>query len=311
MRIISALTIAFLAASGSQSIPEVSSGRIERLENFGSAYVDPRNVDIWLPEDYDPSMKYAVLYMHDGQMLFDSTKTWNGQEWKVDEVLTELISSGKIVPCIVVGIWNNGDYRHTEYFPEKALEGLDADERSNIVTNFLKEKPLADEYLKFLTEELKPYIDSHYSTLTDRENTIIMGSSMGGLISLYAICEYPDIFGGAGCLSTHWPMISPDSSSMATEIPVVAGMRRYLSENLPDPEEHRIWFDYGTATLDSFYEPHQMLVDEIMAGKGYGPENWMTRKFEGADHSEKSWSARLDIPLTFLLGKPDNQPDQD
>lgn len=294
--------LTIMIASCNKPTPVVSSGEVERLRDFESSFVDPRNVDIWLPDGYSPSSRYAVIYMHDGQMLFDSTKTWNGQEWKVDEVVSELIRSGKIKPCIVVGIWNNGEYRHTEYFPEKALGGLDEEARGEIVRNFLKDRPLADEYLKFLVGELKPYIDSHYSVLTDPENTVIMGSSMGGLISLYALCEYPEIFGRAGCLSTHWPMISPDSTTSATEVPVVAGMRRYLSENLPDPERHRVYFDYGTATLDSFYEPHQILVDEIMATAGYGKENWITMKFEGADHSEQSWSARLEMPLIFLLG---------
>ncbi|MGE5349346.1 MAG: alpha/beta hydrolase [Actinomycetota bacterium] len=306
MRNILIVIMTIMVAACNKPMPVVSSGKIERLRDFKSSFVDPRNVDIWLPAGYNPSSGYAVIYMHDGQMLFDSTKTWNGQEWKVDEVVSELISSGKIKPCIVVGIWNNGDYRHTEYFPEKALDGLEEEDRSEVVRIFLKDKPLADEYLRFITEELKPYVDSHYSSLTGPENTIIMGSSMGGLISLYALCEYPGIFGRAGCLSTHWPMINPDSTSEATEIPVVVGMRKYLSENLPDPEGHRIWFDYGTATLDSFYEPHQLLVDEIMISRGYGTESWETRKFEGTDHSEKSWSERLDIPLVFLLGESVN-----
>ncbi|MBE0675187.1 MAG: esterase family protein [Bacteroidales bacterium] len=290
----------FLVGCGNQE-PVVSSGKIDRIADFPSENVAPRNVDVWLPEGYDSSTKYAVIYMHDGQMLFDSTTTWNKQEWKVDEVVTKLIDDGRISPCIVVGIWNNGDYRHTEYFPRAALDGLAEEEATEITRKYLKNEALSDKYLKFIVDELKPYIDSHYSTGVDRGKTYTMGASMGGLISLYAICEYPDVFGGAGCLSTHWPLIDADSANNSTEIPIVKSLRNYLAEHLPSPADHKIYFDYGTATLDALYEPHQLLVDEIMASKGFNSENWMTKKYDGDDHSELSWSKRLAIPLTFLL----------
>ena len=98
-------------------LPVPSSGKIIRHENFASHYVDSRNVDVWLPENYSPSKKYAVLYMQDGQMLFDSSVTWNKQEWGVDETISSLQQENKIKDCIVVGIWNTGAGRHSEYFP--------------------------------------------------------------------------------------------------------------------------------------------------------------------------------------------------
>ncbi len=303
MKITLYLLFALLLVACGGNEPYVSSGKIERIADFPSVNVAPRNVDVWLPDGCDSSAKYAVIYMHDGQMLFDSTTTWNKQEWKVDEVVTKLIDEGRIMPCIIVGIWNNGDYRHTEYFPRAALNGLPEDEASEFTAKYLKNEALSDKYLKFIVDELKPYIDSHYSTYADASHTFTIGSSMGGLISLYAICEYPDVFGGAGCLSTHWPLIGGDSASNSTETPVVRSLRNYLAEHLPSQADHKICFDYGTATLDALYEPHQLLVDEIMASKGYNSENWMTRKYEGADHSELSWSKRLAIPLTFLLSK--------
>jgi len=139
--------------------------------------------------------------MNDGQMLFDSSITWNKQEWKVDEWMTALLKLGKIRNTIVVGIWNNGKYRHAEYFPEKPIQYLDKDLADNLVTADLQGKPLADEYLAFLVKVVKPKVDSSFSTLTGKENTFIMGSSMGGLISMYAMCDIQDVFGGAACLS--------------------------------------------------------------------------------------------------------------
>jgi predicted alpha/beta superfamily hydrolase len=176
-------------------LPQPSFGTIERLENFPSKFVQPRNVDVWLPEGYSRAKKYNVIYMHDGQMLFDSTITWNKQEWQVDEKVQGLITNQLIVDCIVVGIWNNNEYRHAEYFPEKAIAFIHNDSIKNqLIIKGLKGMPLADRYLKFIVEELKPEIDKRYSTQTGRENTLIAGSSMGGLISMYAACEYPNVF---------------------------------------------------------------------------------------------------------------------
>ncbi len=289
-----------LAAYGSQE-PAVSSGKIERLANFPSVNVAPRNVDVWLPENYDPSTKYAVLYMHDGQMLFDSTITWNRQEWCADEVAARLMAEEGIRPFIIVGIWNNEKYRYPEYFPEKALTDLSKWRRARFIRKAMMGKALGDSYLRFIVNELKPYIDSKYSTLSDRQNTFVMGSSMGGLISVYAMCEYPEVFGGAGCLSTHLPMKGVNFLTR-NDNRIARAFRNYLKSNLPSPGTHRIYFDYGTETLDKWYEPYQKKVDEIMLSTGFTSKNWMTRKYEGDDHSERSWSKRLNVPLRFLLG---------
>jgi enterochelin esterase-like enzyme len=287
-----------------KKIPEVSSGKLIRLENFRSQYVNPRNIDVWLPEGYDAGKKNAVIYMHDGQMLFDSTTTWNKQEWHVDEVITKLHSEGRIKDCIVVAIYNDNDYRFSEYFPSVALNGLLEPTRSNIVKNLLKDKPRSDNYLKFIVEELKPYVDKTFSTFSDPSNTVIIGSEMGGLISAYAFCKYPDIFGGAACLSTHWQMIGNGLlyNRKITENTAMAFMK-YLSLNVLTRPRGKIYFDYGSANPDSLNRHYQQLVDTIMKKAGYTSPNWMTREFTNADHSERSLSNRLHIPVEFLLRK--------
>lgn len=291
--------------SNAQSI-EVSSGTIKRFENFKSKYVDARNIDVWLPAKYNAKNKYAVLYMQDGQMLFDSTHNWNHQEWGVDETITKLLSENKIKDCIVVGIWNNGNKRDAEYFPQKAFYNL-SDSNQQVIRNYVLttkqrrlfgDAPIGDLYLKFLVTELKPFIDSSFSVYTNQQNTFIGGSSRGGLISMYAICEYPEVFGGAGCLSTHWSGVYTNQRNMIPEI-----FYTYLSQHLPSPKTHKIYFDYGSLTLDSLYKPYQLKVDEIMKQKGYNSSNWITKEFPGENHSEKSWSKRLYIPILFLLKK--------
>ena len=283
-----------------------SSGKIIRIDSFPSKYVTARNIDIWLPDDYTESKKYAVLYMHDGQMLFDSTITWNKQEWMVDETVSSLLNNNTIKDVIVVGVWNGGKTRHIDYFPQKPLESLSQKEQDNLykknrpngVSVFNEGKVQSDNYLKFLVEELKPRIDSQFATLKNKQNTFIAGSSMGGLISMYAICEYPKVFAGAACLSTHWPGIFTLENN-----PIPEAFYNYLKENLPSPKTHKIYFDYGTKTLDAMYPALQEQVDIIMKHKGFTTKNWITKKFGGEDHSEKAWQKRLYIPLTFLMKK--------
>ena len=286
-------------------MPKVTSGKIEHFDNFKSSFVDVRNIDVWLPDDYSEEEKYAVIYMHDGQMLFDNNITWNKQSWEVDETAGKLNAEGKTKKFIVVGIWNNGQKRHFEYFPQKAFRKLSAEEKE-FVSNSLKLKgrinetfnPISDNYLKFIVTELKPFIDIHFSTLKDKDNTFIAGSSMGGLISLYAICEYPDVFGAAACLSTHWTGIF-----QLEDNPVPAAFFDYMRTYLPDPRTHRIYFDYGDQTLDQLYFSLQLTANDIMREKGFNNANWKTLLFPGKDHSEKSWAERLNIPLEFLLKK--------
>lgn len=284
-------------------IPKVVAGKIERIENFKSKYVTARNVDVWLPEGYDVSKKYAVLYMHDGQMLYDPEQAWNKQAWNVDDVASELMAAQKVKNFIVVGIWNGGQTRHADYFPQKPFETLSTIERDTVNAQLKKAgrakenfQPQSDNYLKFLVKELKPFIDRKYAVYTNKENTYIAGSSMGGLISMYAICEYPQIFGGAACLSTHWV-----GSFTLENNPVPNAFINYLSENLPKPKKHKIYFDCGNQTLDALYPEIQKKVDLLMKSKGFNSESWLTKYFPGENHSEKAWNKRLNIPLEFLL----------
>ena len=286
--------------------PEVSSGTIISYEKFSSGFVTSRQVDVWLPRGYNPQNNYQVLYMHDGQMLFDSTHTWTHTEWGVDETLTKLIDQKEIAPTIVVGIWNTGLERHVDYFPQKPFESLPPNQqdsiykanRSNGNAVFNNMKIHSDAYLKFIVTELKPFIDSAYSTKKDKLHTAIAGSSMGGLISLYAICEYPEVFGGAACISTHWPGVFKVEDN-----PIPVALFAYMQQYLPNPSTHKIYFDYGDQTLDALYPPLQEQADAVMKAKGYSKKHWQTRFFPGENHSEVSWAKRLRIPILFLWGR--------
>ena len=267
-------------------------GVLDRYTDFLAPFGEQRTVDVWCPPGYAVAtdVRYPVLYMHDGQNLFDPALAYGGVDWGIDEVMLRLIHERSLPGAIIVGIWNSGEGRWLDYMPQRPaqLPAVQAafDQWGRAAGSLVR----SDSYLKFLVEELKPFIDTTYRTLPDQPHTVVMGSSMGGLISLYALEQYPHVFGGAGCLSTHWPA----GGDLLVD---------YMGRHLPPPGRHKLYFDYGTATLDAEYEPFQRRMDGHLAAAGYARDvDWMTLKFDGAEHNEAAWRARVDLPLRFLLG---------
>jgi glycosidase/predicted alpha/beta superfamily hydrolase len=266
--------------------------RLVRHGDFPSKFVAPRHVDVWLPPGYDARTadRYPVIYFHDGQNIFDGSAAFGGQSWEVHNAMQRLLARGDARPAIIVGVWNHGMERFLEYMPQKAVT-TERMVHYTVAPEVETARLKSDAYLKFLVEELKPFIDRTYRTRPGRDDTFVMGSSMGGLISAYAVAEYPQVFGGAGCVSTHW----------------VAGrglVADYLAAHLPAPGTHKLYFDHGTQTLDAEYAPYQQRFDAALRARGYAPGPfWMSRVFVGTEHSEKSWRERVDIPLAFLLGR--------
>lgn len=297
------------AAAGAKDLasplPKVSSGSIVRLDGLSFKAIDPRPVDVWLPEGYPDHAPYAVLYQHDGQMLFDASQTWNQQEWQVDEIAGALQRDGVVRPFIVVGIHNRADDRHAEYLPQRAFERLDAKQRElQLAQMRTPEQPLyrgpvrSDRYLRWLVKELMPVVSARFEVSSHRTDTAIMGSSMGGLISWYALERYPKVFGQAACLSTHWPGGFPAGENLLDD-----ALLAEFAAGLPRPGQHRFWFDHGTETLDQYYPALQQQADAILRDRGFGPSDWVTRVYPGSNHSEQAWSARLADPLLFLFGQ--------
>jgi len=279
-------------------------GTLVHYPSFPSDLVEPRPVDVWLPDGYEESdSPYPVIYMHDGQFMFDRptspyASTWErtkgliygGVFWNVDETMARLIAKKQIRPTIVVSVWNLPNVkRRTEYMPQKPV----TEEIGRLLvaeSDITREAITSDNYLRFLVTELKPFIDKTYLTKPDADNTLIMGSSMGGMISAYAVSEYPEVFGAAACLSTHW--VLGEGAAV-----------KWYKNNWPTAGNHRLYFDYGTKSIDAGYEPFQKMMDAVMRQKGYREnEDWVTRRFEGASHRPKAWRERLHIPLIFLLG---------
>ncbi|AWB68980.1 esterase [Saccharobesus litoralis] len=289
---------------------QIDSGQLTIINHFPSKYVAPRSIRIWLPKQYtdlaSKGDKLAVLYMHDGQMLFDASITWNGQEWAADNVAADLIKANNVKPFIIVGIDNGGvDLRRAEYFPQKAFELLSHAQQQALYGTMRSDneklfgaKVQSDSFLKFVVTELKPYIDQHYAVHSNAEHTFMLGSSMGGLISMYALSEYPKVFGGVACMSTHWP-----GKHTLDNNPIPQAFYQYVEQYLPAAGAHKLYFDYGDQTLDALYPALQQQVDTLISAKGYDKKHWQTQFFAGAAHTENDWQQRLHIPLIFLLGK--------
>ena len=246
---------------------------------FPSKLIPPRTVTVWVPDGLAPGERLPVIYMQDGQNLFDPATAFGGIEWGMDEAV------GK--RAIVVGIWNSGDTRWLDYMPRRMFDRLPGNARARAIG-----QPGSDAYVAFLTDELKPFIDRTYPTKPGRRTTFIMGSSMGGLTALYAQALRPDVFGRAAGLSTHWPLtlggdVTPDEVARA-----VAGALRAL------PGRGPFYVDSGDQTLDASYAPFTAAVLPVLESLGFRVTSCT---FPGTGHGESAWRARLDVPLAFLL----------
>lgn len=285
--------------------PAVQAQMVQTVDHFPSQYVDARRVDIWLPKEYeaDKNQRFPVLYMQDGQNVLNDDTARDYISWNAGNTAMDLAAQKKIKPVIIVAVWSTED-RYLEYLPEKALEYLTDNELKEAMevakaTGSSKQKFMGNDYLKFLVGELKVYVDKTYRTLSDAQNTAISGSSMGGLISMYAAFEYPEVFGSVACLSTHWPVLFDENNTNPFD-----AVSKYMELHMPPAQNHRFYFDQGTKGLDAISLPYQKQIDELMTSSGYHKDvNCVSKVFEGAEDTEKAWRQRFDEVLLFLFEK--------
>ncbi len=242
-------------------------GTVRYHHNFSSSFLrHVRNVVVWLPPSYNENSnkKYPVLYANDGQNLFDHSNL-SGSEWRMDEIADSLMRKGEIEEFIIVGIANTKD-RMIEY----------------------NGTPEGENYLKFIVTELKPFIDKTYRTKPDRSNTGITGSSMGGLISFYAIYNYPEIFSKSACFSSGFYFDDGD-------------ILQKIKNNLQPLQNSLIYLDCGGKDLDYDFLPSNRLVNEILDKDK--KIKVLYKEFPNDPHNEVAWSKRLDVPFKFLFPK--------
>jgi pimeloyl-ACP methyl ester carboxylesterase len=301
LRLMSWLVALLLSVAGLTAAHADDAGRFVNLGAMQAAPVPPTRITVWLPPGYNTTKRrYGVVYMHDGQNLFDRKRSNSDKVWGADESALRLIASGKVDPFIIVGIDQPGAARSRQYMPQRVYADV-ADPTRKRLDAFANGAVYSDAYLAFIVKTLKPKIDHEFRTLRDRSHTSIVGSSMGGLISFYAIAQYPDVFGSAGGVSTHWPMGSP--VALVEPIPdILAAWDRYLAGTVGAPQGRRVWFDHGTKTLDSYYAPYQQAIDaRLVALSWQKGRDFESRVYEGTAHEENAWAARLDDVFGWLL----------
>ena len=252
-----------------------SEGQLRRHEAFDSEFLEhDRDVLVWLPPGYDDGNgRYPVLYMHDGQNLFEpDTAFQKGEHWRLGETAAKLIDSGDIEPLVIVGIYNTGAHRKEEYTPTRdaKLGG-----------------GLAGDYGRMIVEELKPLIDRSYRTRPDPGATGIGGSSLGGLVSLYLAFTHPQVFHRVAALSPsvwwNWRAILKTVRQARSKPPL------------------KIWLDMGTAEGKRGLDDARLLKAALV-GLGFAAGGDLHyAEYEGATHSETAWAERVGPMLTWLF----------
>jgi predicted alpha/beta superfamily hydrolase len=253
--------------------------QIKVHRNFGSNHLDvPRNVLVYLPPGYDPVRRYPVLYMNDGQNLYDPEDAFGGVPWAVDETAQALILAGRIDPLIIVGVYNAGDGRIDEYTPVKTDRGRMRGRGGK-----------ADIYGRMLIEELKPFIDAEYSTRPEREFTGLGGSSLGGLVSLYLGIKRPDVFSRLAVLSPSawWAnnQIIREAAKIDNRLPL------------------RIWLDIGKREGSQIKHQVRALKEILLAHGWQDGRDLAYYEIPNARHDESAWAARFGNVLEFLYPK--------
>ncbi len=228
-----------------------------------------RKIRVYLPPNYSSSEKsFPVLYMHDGQNLFDDKTSYVG-EWGVDEALNQLHNQNKL-SLIVVGVDNGQAQRMNELSPWQNNKYGVAE---------------GEQYMQFIVERVKPYIDSHYRTLADQKNTAIMGSSMGGLISHYAILKYPNTFSKAGIFSpSFW---------------YSEQVYKFTEQNAPDEKARLFYLMGGNEGSDSVANMEKM-VHQIKR-QGHSADRVYSDVVAGGEHNEQFWRANFERAVLWLF----------
>jgi len=256
-------------------------GNIKRHRAFHSRILgNRRDVLVYLPPGYRrfSSRRYPVLYLHDGQNVFDAATSFAGVEWGVDETAQRLIQRKLIEPLIIVAVANIGEERVHEYAPTRGIIDAKAKRKR-------RSKGLAPEYAHFLMDELKPYIDRRYRTEQGPEFTALGGSSLGGLVTLAIGVLYPEVFRRLVVMS---PSIWWDDFAVYR-----------LIDSIGQKPPLKIWLDTGTA--EPGWQQARELANRLIE------KGWKLHKdieyveVQGADHSEAAWATRVEPALQFLF----------
>jgi hypothetical protein len=293
------MTLAAAAAAAPLAALGAPRGRIETLGPVHPADSPGLRVRVWLPPGYENGARsYRTLYMLDGQFVFAGDS--HGQNFGTDLRVARLAAARRIKPALIVAIDNAGAPadRFRQYMPQTIYDQAEGSLRAALDRELAGRPLLSAQFLRFLTQELKPFVDAHYRTLAGRLDTAIIGASMAGPMAAAAFVEGQQTFGRAACISPQWPLYD---RRMIEHPQLLSIWPRYFAR-LGAPAGRRLWMDHGTRMMDAGMAPHQILIARRLAELGWRPgRDLETHVYQGAGHAFAETAVQMDALLAWLL----------
>ena len=287
-------------AAGAAAAPafaalDAPQGRIETLAPLGSGL----RIRIWLPPGYEEGGRaYRALYMLDGQYAFASDS--EGANFAADRHVARLVAAGRIRPALIVAIdsLEAPADRFRQYMPQTIYDQSEGGLRAAVDRELAGRPLLSAPFIRFLTTELKPFVDAHYRTLAGRRDTAIVGASVAGLMAAAAFVEGQQAFGRAACVSPNWPIYD----ERFIEHPQLLSIGPRYFARLGAPQGRRLWMDHGTRMMDAGMAPHQIGIARRLAALGWRRgRDLETRVYRGAGHAFAQTAVQMDELLAWLL----------
>ena len=289
---------------------DVSFGELESFV-IESDY-DTRKIQIYYPNNKKIDSDTLFIFMNDGEELFNAAESWHNMEWGIDEKIEEMNLNESELNFVIIAIHSakkgnrffvDETKRYAEYFPKESIPYFDSGFKKRRYQEWVNKNNLY--YLEFLTEDVIPFVEDKFDILLNNRNLGIIGASMGGLAALNALIEHPDLFGFAGCISTHWVGIKPFEYVLLPLVGKINGdddtanaIISYIEDNITNIDDQKIYFDHGTIGLDSLYSTPQGRVNKILDSKS---KDYKYLVFDGYDHYAPEFGSRFDSVLEYLV----------
>ena len=289
---------------------DVSFGELESFV-IESDY-DTRKIQIYYPNNKKIDSDTLFIFMNDGEELFNAAESWHNMEWGIDEKIEEMNLNESELNFVIIAIHSakkgnrffvDETKRYAEYFPKESIPYFDSGFKKRRYQEWVNNNNLY--YLEFLTEDVIPFVEEKFDTSLNNKNLGIIGASMGGLAALNALIEHPDLFGFAGCISTHWVGIKPLEYVLLPLVGKIDGdddtanaIISYIEDNITNIDDQKIYFDHGTVGLDSLYSTPQRRVNKILDSKS---KDYKYLVFDGYDHYAPEFGSRFDSVLEYLV----------
>ena len=289
---------------------DVSFGELESFV-IESDY-DTRKIQIYYPNNKKIDSDTLFIFMNDGEELFNAAESWHNMEWGIDEKIEEMNLNESELNFVIIAIHSakkgnrffvDETKRYAEYFPKESIPYFDSGFKKRRYQEWVNNNNLY--YLEFLTEDVIPFVEDKFDISLNNKNLGIIGASMGGLAALNALIEHPDLFGFAGCISTHWVGIKPLEYFLLPLVGKIDGdddtanaIISYIEDNITNIDDQKIYFDHGTIGLDSLYSSPQRRVNKILDSKS---KDYKYLVFDGYDHYASEFGSRFDGVLEYLV----------